>query len=223
MKEPNTSAGPSPTTPSVVIDVWSDYVCPFCWLEVPVLDRVRARFGDAVEVVWRAFELRPDPVPTLDPAGEYLRSTWARAVYPMAAERGVTLKLPPVQPRSRKAFEATAFAHDAGRGDAMREALFRAFFEEGRDIGRDDVLADIGRAVGLDGDTLAAALARGEHTARVLDDERAAARLGVNSVPLMVVRQVGEPLHAGLPLSGAQPAEAVEAAVAQRLRGGAER
>ena len=220
MNAPNATAGPLLTTPAVVIDVWSDYVCPFCWLEAPVLDRVKARFGDAVQVVWHAFELRPEPQPTLDPAGEYLRSTWARAVYPMAAERGVTLKLPPVQPRSRKAFEATAFAHDAGRGDAMREALFRAFFEGGLDIGRDDVLADIGHAVGLDGDALAAALARGNYTARVLDDERAAERLGVRGVPLMVVRRADEPLHAGLPLSGAQPAEAVEAAVAQRLHGG---
>ena len=220
MNRPDAAERPSLAGPAVVIDVWSDYVCPFCWLEASVLDRVRARFGDAVEVRWHAFELRPDPVPTLDPAGEYLRSTWARAVYPMAADRGMVLKLPPVQPRSRKAFEATAFAHDAGRGDAMREALFRAFFEDGRDIGRDDVLAGIGRAVGLDGDALAAALARGEHTACVLDDERAAERLGVRGVPLMVVRRVDEPLHAGLPLSGAQPDEAVKAAVTQRLRGG---
>src|SRR5438128_1468188 len=48
------------------IDVWSDYVCPFCYLELPALQRLQQQFGDQVKVVWRAFELRPDPKPTLD-------------------------------------------------------------------------------------------------------------------------------------------------------------
>ena len=79
-----------------------------------------------VRVEWRAFELRPDPVPTLDPDGAYLHRVWNQSVYPMARERGLTLRLPPVQPRSRKAHEATAFARSAGRADATAEALFGA-------------------------------------------------------------------------------------------------
>jgi predicted DsbA family dithiol-disulfide isomerase len=50
--------------------VWSDYVCPFSYLELPVLDEIERVFGDWVQVEWRAFELRPEPVPTLDPDGE---------------------------------------------------------------------------------------------------------------------------------------------------------
>src|SRR2546423_7751388 len=107
--EPNRTTGPSDER-RVQINVWSDYVCPFCYLEKPVLERLRQEFGDAIEVHWRAFELRPEPVPTLDPAGEYLRTVWAQAVYPMAAERGLTLRLPPDQPRSRRAFESAEFA-----------------------------------------------------------------------------------------------------------------
>ena len=208
----------SAEAPGVVVDVWSDYVCPFCYLELPVLDRVRERFGAAaVEVAWHAFELRPEPVPTLEPAGDYLRTTWARSVYPLAAERGMRLRLPPVQPRSRKAFEATAFARDAGRGDAMLRALFCAFFERGQDIGQTAVLVDVGRQAGLDADALRDALDRGAHTEGVLRDEREAARLGIRGVPLMVVRRRGEPLPAGRPLSGAQPFEAVAAVVGALL------
>ncbi len=206
---------------TVVIDVWSDFVCPFCYLELPVLDRVRERFGaDAVEVVWHAFELRPEPVPTLEPAGDYLVSTWARSVYPMAAERGLPLRLPPVQPRSRKAFEAAAFADDAGRGEAMLRALFQAFFEHGRDIGRVGELVAIGRGIGLDGDALRESLERGSQAGRVLSDEDEARRLGIHGVPLMVVRARGEPLRAGRPLQGAQPYEAVAAVVAGLLAAG---
>src|SRR3569623_1835394 len=107
------------------LDVWSDYVCPFCYLELPMIERLQAELGDALSVGWRAFELRPEPVPTLDPGGEYLRSAWARVVYPMAAQRGMALTLPPLQPRSRTALEAAA----------LQEAL-----EEGRH--REAVLED---------------------------------------------------------------------------------
>ncbi|MDQ3803335.1 MAG: hypothetical protein M3416_05715 [Acidobacteriota bacterium] len=55
----------------------------------------------ADEVVWRAFELRPEPVPALDPNGEYLRRVWRSSVYPLAEWLGVTMRPPPVQPRSR--------------------------------------------------------------------------------------------------------------------------
>ena len=68
------------------LDVWSDYVCPFCYLEVPFIDRLREEFGPGLQVYWHAFELRPEPVPTLDPDGEYLHRVWNQSVYPMAAK-----------------------------------------------------------------------------------------------------------------------------------------
>jgi predicted DsbA family dithiol-disulfide isomerase len=75
-------------SPIVRLDVWSDYVCPFCYLEEPILGRIRDEFGNDVDVKWQAFELRPEPVPTLAPDGEYLHTVWNDSVYPMAAERG---------------------------------------------------------------------------------------------------------------------------------------
>jgi hypothetical protein len=51
-----------------------------------------------VAIVWRAFELRPDPVPTLDPNGDYLRRLWGSSVYPLAEHLGIDIKLPPAQP-----------------------------------------------------------------------------------------------------------------------------
>ena len=101
-------------TPNVRITVWSDYVCPFCYLEEPVLERIRAEYGPSIDVQWRAFELRPAPVPTLDPAGDYLRIVWNQAVYPMARQRGMTLRLPPRQPRSRRALEFSRTRPDEG-------------------------------------------------------------------------------------------------------------
>jgi predicted DsbA family dithiol-disulfide isomerase len=130
------------------ITVFSDYVCPFCYLEEPDLARVREEYGEAIEVDWRAYELRPDPVPTLEPDGDYLHRVWNASVYPMTRSLGMTLHLPPVQPRSRKALEAAEYARGEGRFDEMHEALFRAFFEGGEDIGKDECFCRLAFALG---------------------------------------------------------------------------
>lgn len=199
------------------IDVWSDYVCPFCYLELPPIRRLQEQYAGQVEVAWRAFELRPDPKPTLDPDGEYLHTTWNRSVYPMAAERGMTLKLPPVQPRSRLAFEAVAHAREQGRFEAMHEALFRAFFEDGRDIGAPSVLADIGAESGLDRQGLLEVLESGRHTSAVHADQQLAHSLGVAGVPIMVFRPPGTGWEQAFGVRGAVPYETMESALRQAL------
>jgi predicted DsbA family dithiol-disulfide isomerase len=203
------------TPPRIRIDIWSDYVCPFCYLQMPALMRLKQEFGPALQITWRAFELRPDPHPTLDPAGDYLRTTWERSVYPMARERGMALKLPPVQPRSRKAMEAAAYAQSEGKSDEMPEALFRAFFEQGRDIGQTDVLLDIGESVGLQRDGLRKALDENAFAAQVTEDQQLARDFGISGVPIMVLREDGAPWQEAVALQGAVPYESMRAAVEQ--------
>src|SRR5947209_7064756 len=106
----NGPSGSSRNPSQIRLDVWSDYVCPFCYLEAPILNRIAEEYRGKVLIRWRALELRPEPVPTLDPDGEYLHAIWNRAVYPMAHLRGIKLRLPPTQSRSRRAFEAAEFA-----------------------------------------------------------------------------------------------------------------
>jgi predicted DsbA family dithiol-disulfide isomerase len=198
----------------VRILVWSDYVCPFCYLERPVLERVKAELGDRIEIDWRAFELRPEPEPTLDPDAEYLHRVWDQSVYPMAQERGLDrMKLPPVQPRSRKAHEAAEFAREAGLLDAMNGALFRAFFEEGRDLADVAVLIDIGRSVGLDEDGLREALDSGRHAERVVEDEHLARQIGISGVPALIVTAGAQAYL----VSGAQAYETVKDVIGRAL------
>ncbi|WP_447983847.1 DsbA family oxidoreductase [Nitrospira sp. Nam74] len=198
---------------TVRINVWSDYVCPFCYLEEPVLDRIRAEYGPTVDLQWRAYELRPVPVPTLDPAGEYLRTVWNQSVYPMARQRGMTLRLPPLQPRSRRALELAEFARAKGRFDEVHRGLFKAFFEEGQDIHNLETLVAIGTAGGLDGKMVRAALEQGLYRERVIQDEREAADLGITAVPTVMIGQADRPLEDAEIISGAQPYEVIKAAV----------
>lgn len=203
---------------NIEVEIWSDYVCPFCYLQEPVVDELTREFGTRVTVRWRAYELRPDPVPTLQPDGEYLRDIWQRAVYPMAAERGMNLRLPPVQPRSRLAFEATEYARDRGKHDAMRKAIFAAFFEDGRDIGDPAVLCEIAQTLDIHPRGLERALESHTYIERVLRDETEASELGLTGVPAMVLTPPSGDNRERVLISGAQPFQAVKAAIEELLR-----
>lgn len=203
-----------PNTNPVRILVWSDYVCPFCYLERPVLERIKAERGETIEIDWRSFELRPEPEPTLDPNAEYLHRVWNQSVYPMAQERGLSMmKLPPVQPRSRKAHQSAEYARESGLLDEMNHALFKAFFEDGRDLADLKVLLDIGRSVGLDEDGLRAALESNRHAERVLEDEQLARQIGISGVPALIVTAGAQAYL----VSGAQPYETVKEVIDRAL------
>ena len=141
---------------------------------------------EEIQIIWRAFELRPDPVPTLDPGGEYIRNAWSNHVLPMARELGVEMHVPPVQPRTRLAHEAFAFARQQGRDREMADALFKAFFRDGRDIGQVEVLCDIGLGVGVDPVGLRGALEGRTMSSEVEQELAFAQRVQIDAVPFFI-------------------------------------
>ncbi len=163
-----------------------------------------------VEIVWRAFELRPEPVSTLDPRGEYLTRVWRNAVYPLAERMGITMRLPPIQPRSRRAHEAAKWAQTQGRFDEFNAALFRAIFERGEDIADAGVLTQLAAILELNAALLRRALDSREFEPEVLADERDAELLGVTGVPAFVASRRAM-------LTGVQPAAALREMI-ERVR-----
>jgi len=144
--------------------------------------------------------LRPEPVPTLDPEGDYLVSAWNNHVYPLAAKMNMPLKKPSIQPRSRLAHEAAKWAGKQGRLEEYNLALFRAFFEHGKDIGEIDILKELATELNLDAEPLHIALQNGDYTASVLADQEEAGQVGVRAVPAFVAdRRV---LAAGVQTAG---------------------
>jgi len=154
----------------------------------------------SVELIWRAFELRPEPVPMIDPNSDYLRRVWGDSVAPLAERLGVTMRFPPVKPRTRLAHEAAHWARAQGRFDDYHNEVFRAFFERGEDIGNVEVLIALVRKLELDSHSLRQALTSDEFVASVEADEGEAARLGVTGVPAFVADRRAA-------LSGVQPVE----------------
>ena len=140
-----------------------------------------------IQVRWRSFELRPEPVPTLDPEGDYLVSAWQNHVYPLAAKMNMPLKKPPIQPRSRLAHEAAKWADKQGCFEEYNLALFRAFFEHGKNIGEIEILKGLAADLNLDAESLQVSLEKGAYTAMILADENEARQVGVRAVPAFVV------------------------------------
>jgi predicted DsbA family dithiol-disulfide isomerase len=194
----------------LAIRVYSDYVCPFCFLaEFPLLEAIR---GKDVEVIWMPFELRPYPTPTLRSEGEYLQNAWSNSVYPIAARMGVEIRLPTVspQPYTRLAFEGLEFAKEHDAADAYNSAVMKAFFQQNQDIGDLDILTTIAAGVGLDSSEFEQALEAGAYAERhqallrqAYEDE------GVTGVPLFMI--------GNRVLMGLQSREAIETTVDKEL------
>ncbi|HEU5209823.1 MAG TPA: DsbA family protein [Longimicrobiales bacterium] len=161
--------------------VYADYVCPFCYLGEVAIAPLRE---EGVRIENRPFELRPAPTPLPDMDEPRYRDSWEQSVLPLAAALGApAMKRPTVSTRTRKAHEAAAFAREHGAGDAMHRAIYEAYFLEQRDIGRVDVLVEIGASVGLDRMALKIALDIDRYTDEVVAHEVEAARIGITAVP----------------------------------------
>lgn len=131
------------------IQVYSDYVCPFCFLaEQPLEEAIK---GKDVEVEWMPYELRSYPNETLRPEGEYLQNTWKQSVYPMAKQMGIHIVLPKVspQPYTHLAFEGFQYAKEQGKANEYNDRMLRAFFQEEQDIGNIDILTKLAGEIGL--------------------------------------------------------------------------
>lgn len=170
------------------IDVYLDYVCPFCFLVEPALDDVRRQRD--VDITVRPFELRPSPVPTLRPEDDYLPRVWEASVYPMSERVGVPVTLPTVspQPRTETAFLVLQPAREHGLAQEYTDAVFAAFFQDDRDIGVEDTIVDIATTAGLDPgavrDAIRSEARRDQHRK---DLDHAVNTVGVQAVPAIVV------------------------------------
>lgn len=180
------------------IDIFSDVICPWCFIGKRRLARALAAESDvAVTVRWRAFMLNPDMPPEGMDRQAYVAlkfggAAQARRVYEnvlqAASQEGLTLALDriPRTPSTVEAHRLIRWASGLGDADAVVEGLFRAYFQEGRDIGDRGVLATLAGESGLDAAAAAAMLAGNEGAAEVVAEDRSARRIGINGVPCFI-------------------------------------
>jgi predicted DsbA family dithiol-disulfide isomerase len=194
------------------VDIWSDIVCPWCYVGKRRFESALAAFtaGEDVAILHRSFQLNPSA-----PRGqtssrremlmkkyrltpEQMAATDARMTQ-LAAEEGLDYHLEAtVTGNTRDAHQLVHLAREVARQDAMIERLYRAYFSEGRSVFDLESLAELATEVGLDADTARAALREGRYELAVQEDLDVARRIGVTGVPFFV-------FNGKYGLSGAQP------------------
>lgn len=196
----------------VKLDILSDPVCPWCYIGKTHLDRALAAAPlHPFTIEWHPFQLNPDmPRAGMD-RREYLETKFggkanAVRVYAnitAAAEAaGLNIDIGAIK-RTPNTVDAHRLIHWAGienKQGAMVDALFAAYFTEGRDIGDAEVLADLSDQIGMDASVVARLLASDTDIAEIQSRDEHSRRMGVNSVPTFIV--AGR--HA---VPGAQPPE----------------
>jgi predicted DsbA family dithiol-disulfide isomerase len=194
------------------IEIWSDVVCPWCYIGKRRLEHALRDFehADDVEITWRSFQLNPDTPPGVaTPTKEYLVQRFgpqagemSARVAELARAEGLDFNTDAeLNVNTLDAHRLLHLADESGRGDAAKERLLRAHFTEGADLSDPEVLTGLLAEAGVDPDRARAVLASDEYADAVQADIELARGLGATGVPFFVIdRKYG--------ISGAQPAEA---------------
>jgi predicted DsbA family dithiol-disulfide isomerase len=204
------------------VEIWSDVVCPFCYIGKREFERALAQFEhrDSVEVVWRSFELDPDaPARSeydmygmlVSKYGGTREDAKARVQGVMDRARTVGLEYAMDKAVIGSSFDAHRLLHYAktvGKGDAMKERLLKAYFTEGAHLADLPTLIRLASEVGLDGSAVAEVLATTAFTDAVRKDEVEARQLGVRGVPFFAIDRK-------FAVSGAQQSDAFLGALRQ--------
>lgn len=182
------------------VEIWSDVMCPFCYIGKRKFEQALAKFPqkDNIEIVWKSYQLSPDM--KTDPSksiNQYLAENkgWTLEyakqmndyVTNMAAEVGLKYNMDKAVPAN--SFDAHRLSHLAakhGLQDKMEEALFKAYFTDGKNTADKTTLLELGKQVGLDEAEVRKTLESNEYASNVKADIAEAQAIGVNGVPFFV-------------------------------------
>jgi predicted DsbA family dithiol-disulfide isomerase len=203
------------------VDIVSDVICPWCFIGKRRLERaLAAEAPGSIEIGWRPFQLNPEmPVEGMS-RRDYLRAKFGeddggeryKHVIAAGLEEGIPFAFERMQrtPNTVRAHRLIRWADRAGHADATVEALFVAYFTQGRDIGDAAVLAAVAGDAGLDPAAAQAYLESNEDDALIRAEDAFARKMGIHGVPCFVVERK-------YMVSGAQPPEML-AEVFRRVR-----
>ncbi|MEX0720168.1 MAG: DsbA family oxidoreductase [Balneolaceae bacterium] len=195
------------------IEIWSDVVCPFCYIGKRHLELAMEQLPELdIDITWKSFEL--DPQASVESAVDIYDMLakkyghdrkWAKQmnanVTKTAEKAGLDYDMDSVKPTN--SFDAHRLLHLAkehGKQDELEEILFSAYFTEGRYIGKKEVLQELGEKAGLEAETVRKVLNSDQYTDAVKHDIIQAKNIGVQGVPFFYI-------NGKYGLSGAQPVE----------------
>jgi len=197
----------------IYVDIVSDTICPWCYIGKRRFERALELSGrDDVAISWRPFQLNPDmPVEGMT-RDDYVRAKFGggdrprqinQAVADSGREAGIEFQFSRIKrtPNTILSHRLIQWGARTGRQDAVVDRLFRAYFEDGRDIGDLDTLVQCAVEAGAEAGEAREYLVSDEGRSEVVSADVYARRLGINGVPCFIVNRK-------YAVSGAQPASA---------------
>jgi predicted DsbA family dithiol-disulfide isomerase len=174
----------------VALTVWSDYVCPWCYIGTSELASLKGEFPLSID--WRPFLLRPDAPDTGWDLPEALKERIKQAGNPLkerAKALGITLVERDHIPSSRRAHECTEFARAHGKLAEFHHNVIERYWSRGEDLSDWASLRGAATDAGLDGELMQAEVAGGRWKAAMQQGLEAAAEVGVQAVPTFVIAE----------------------------------
>ncbi|MEL7834513.1 DsbA family oxidoreductase [Fodinibius sp. Rm-B-1B1-1] len=185
------------------VEIWSDVMCPFCYIGKRRFEKAMESFeySDEVEIIWRSFQLNPDM--ETDPEAninEYLAEAkgWSleqarqmnKRVTNMAAEEGLEYNMEQaVVANSFDAHQLVQFAKDRGKGSEMEEALFKAYFTDGKNTAEHATLIELAENIGIDPTEAKSILENNSYANAVKHDIQLAKNINITGVPFFLFNQ----------------------------------
>lgn len=205
---------PDPKTETLTVDIWSDIVCPFCYIGKRNFENAVEQTGlkEIVYIVWHSFELAPDAQTNPD-ASIYeelgKRKGWSleqskqihKQMEQKAKQSGLKYDFDKTVPAN--SYKAHRLLHLAKKQDVqneMKELLLKGYFTDGKNIDNEEYLVETGKKAGIKADDIHKALQSDSIENEIREDIIKARKLGIQGVPFFI-------LNGKYSVSGAQPVE----------------
>jgi len=207
------SNSPMENPRSFKLTIFSDYICPWCYVGQGVVEKLKGEYQ--VDLEWRPFYLYQDVPPEGMDIPDYIKRARAAGSEERLSQIANSNGLPFVSTKriynTRLAHEATEYAREHDRGNEFHSVVFRKVYAEGLDISQWGILRDSALEVSLNADEMQNEVESGKYTANVADQVKQAYALGVTGVPTYVINN-------RYAIVGAQPYDAFKNALVRILK-----
>ena len=185
----------------IQIQIWGDFECPYSYLQTVALAKLKERYQDGIEIIWRAIELTPT-IGTMPPSESYLKKLQQAAAEPIVQEEQLVLNAPTFLTYTWLAQESVCFANKHGKSLQLALAIFKAVFSQGANISNEDEIIALAEQVGVEPKALREAFDDGVVTKQVIADEEEFKANGFQGVPAMLIGEKNFSPKSFMPVTG---------------------
>ena len=175
------------------VTVFSDYICPFCYIGIETLHRVQPEVPDFT-LEWQGFQIHPEypatGIPMAQRADQVGKERYAalwQKIETLAQEIDLAMQPPPLLTNSLLALEATEYAKDQGKREVFSAIIYQAYFQDEQNIGDIDVLLSLAERAELDTSALQTHLQERTYAPRLQAAQEEARTKGISGVPTFVI------------------------------------